>query len=507
MKNYQFVLDHLKNLNIPYVVHEVGTNDYSVDAHVKALGIKYAEGLSTLIYNVKNGEKYIAILRRDDRNINSKALRELLGTGNFAFASEEDMERLGLEVGLASPFLINDFPRPIPIKLYVDKYALEMNKVIVGSGDASHAVELQMNDLLPNIGPYEVIDVTIPNPKRDGDNLGNKNLRILSGITPSSSKGLHLGNYLGAVKPQIEFQEKGECLYFIADYHALNTVFDRETFKNNVYETYLDYLALGIDLEKTIFYVESHVPMIFELTEILSNCATLGEMKRMHGYKDKLANPDVDTESINMGMFTYPILMAADILLFEPDIIPVGEDQTQHVEITRDIAQSFNYRYGKTLKVPELYVKKGVARVRGTDGERKMSKSLGNDITIFADENEIKNQFLSIKTDPNRIHPTDPGDPAKNVIFDYMDLMDYDKDKTAEYKERYKKGTVGDVELKNEFYGFFLEYFAQERKKRNDLSKDKDKILSLMRENANKANVIAGQTMSKVRNAIGAVYV
>lgn len=328
--------------------------------------------------------------------------------------------------------------------------------------------------------------------------------RFLSGITPSSSKGLHLGNYLGAVKPQVEFQSQGECLYFIADYHALNTIHDPKELANNIYETYLDYLALGIDTEKTVFFVESHAREIFELTEILKNCVTMAEMKRMHAYKDKLADPDADPDAINMGLFNYPILMAGDILLFEPDFIPVGEDQAQHVEICRDIAKTFNHRYGPVLKIPELWIKKDVARVPGTDGQRKMGKSLGNDITIFAPEETIKKQIMAIVTDPARIHKDDPGDPAKNVTFTYLKLMGYDEAKVAEYEARYRAGTVGDVELKQEFLRFFLEYFADVRRRRAELATDRAAVLELMRAGADRANAIANPIMQKIRTAIGA---
>lgn len=330
--------------------------------------------------------------------------------------------------------------------------------------------------------------------------------RVLSGINPSSSKGLHLGNYLGAVKSHVDFQNQGQCLYFIADYHALNTVHDAKEFSHNVYETYLDYLALGIDLEKTIFYVESHVPAIFELSEILKNVVNVGQMMRMHAYKDKLADADADIGIINMGLFNYPILMAADILAFDTDIVPVGEDQTQHVEVARDIAQSFNRRYGNILKVPELYVKKDVARVPGTDGVRKMSKSLGNDLTIFADDETIKKQVMGIVTDPNRIKKDDPGDPEKNVIFKYMQLMGYDEGRRLDFEERYRQGTVGDIEIKQAFLAFYLEYFRRFKAIRAELAKDPAAIIDLMRSNAAKANEIAQEVIYKVRQAIGAIY-
>ena len=326
--------------------------------------------------------------------------------------------------------------------------------------------------------------------------------RILSGINPSSTKGLHLGNYFGMVKPSIEFQNEGECFYFIANVHSLNTVFDPEDVKNNTMNIFTEFLAFGIDPEKTVFYVESDIPSITYLQTILNNTVTVAELQRMHGYKDKLAK-DVEINTINAGLFSYPVLMAADILAFNADVIPVGDDQAQHVEIAREMARTFNNRYGNILKIPELYVKKEVARVKGIDGQRKMSKSLGNDIPIFAGEEEIKTQIMNIKTDPARIHPTDPGDPAKNIAFDYLSLLEYNKDKLTEMKERYKKGTIGDVEIKKILHEVFLDYFKDMREKKAELTKNKDYILDLRKKGAEKANKIAEKTLQKVKQAVG----
>ncbi|MDP4010879.1 MAG: tryptophan--tRNA ligase, partial [Candidatus Roizmanbacteria bacterium] len=268
--------------------------------------------------------------------------------------------------------------------------------------------------------------------------------RILSGITPSSTKGLHLGNYLGMVKPAIEFQKESQCFYFVANLHGLNNVFIPEEIYRNTMNIFVEYLAFGVDPEKTTFFVESDIPGIPYLQTILNNAVTVSELKRMHGYKDKLQN-DIAQDQIGMGLFSYPVLMAADILLFKPDVIPVGEDQSQHVEIAREIARTFNNRYGDILKIPELSVQKNVARVPGIYGDRKMSKSLGNDIPIFGTEQEIKKQIMSIKTDPARIHPTDPGNPDKNLAFTYFDLLKYEANKLEEMKEKYRKGKIGDV--------------------------------------------------------------
>jgi len=328
---------------------------------------------------------------------------------------------------------------------------------------------------------------------------------VVSGITPSSSKGLHLGNYLGAVRGHVEMQSKLKVAnYFIADYHSLNMVHDPEQVRTNVSNTYMDYLAFGLEPEKenVNFYIESGIPEIAELNLILNNVVTMAELRRMHAYKDKFQE-GVSEDSINHGLFNYPVLMAADIIIFNADIVPVGEDQVQHVEITRDIARAFNKRYGEILSVPEVLVKKEVARVVGIDGEKKMSKSLGNDIPVFAPEEEIKKQIFAIQTDPARIHPDDPGDPAKNPIFSYMKLMEYDEAKREDFEDRYKKGSVGDVEIKEEFFAFFMEFFKDARKRREGFEKDKKGIAELIEKNSQAVRPVAVETIKKVRRAVG----
>lgn len=326
--------------------------------------------------------------------------------------------------------------------------------------------------------------------------------RILSGINPSSAKGLHLGNYFGAIKSHVEFQKEYECFYFVANIHSLNTIFSPQEVESNTLSVFIEYLAFGIDPDKTTFFVESDVPAIPYLQTILNNVVTVAELKRMHGYKDKLAK-DMSPDAIGMGLFSYPVLMAADILFCKADVVPVGEDQSQHVEVTREIARTFNNRYGEVLKIPDLYIKKEVARVRGTDGERKMSKSLGNDIPVFADEETVRKQIMSIKTDPARIHPTDPGDPAKNVCFDYLTIMNYDSDKVEEMKEQYRKGTIGDVEIKKIVFETFMEYFRPFRERKTELLKDLPRIVDLRKKGAQRANQIGGEVLSAVKKAVG----
>lgn len=326
--------------------------------------------------------------------------------------------------------------------------------------------------------------------------------RILSGINPSSSKGLHLGNYFGAAKSHVEFQDEGECFYFVANLHSLNTIFNPKEVEDNTNNIFTEYLAFGINPEKTTFYVESEIPEIPYMQTILNNVVTVGELKRMHAYKDKL-QADVAADTISQGLFSYPVLMAADIVLFNIDVVPVGEDQAQHVEICREMARTFNNRYGTILKIPELYIKKESARVPGTDGERKMSKSLGNDLPIFADEKTIKKQIMSIQTDPARIHPTDPGNPKKNVAFTYLELLEYDLNKINDMKERYTKGTIGDVEIKNILYDIYMQYFADMRKRKEELLKNKDHIMEIRKKGGERARNVAAQTLSTVKTTIG----
>jgi tryptophanyl-tRNA synthetase len=326
--------------------------------------------------------------------------------------------------------------------------------------------------------------------------------RPLSGINPSSAKGLHLGNYFGAVKPHIEFQNKGECFYFVANVHSLNSIFSKKEVDHNTENVFIEYLAFGIDPDKTTFFVESDIPAIMYLQTILNNVVSVAELMRMHAYKDKMQK-EVSQESINMGLFSYPMLMAADILAFRPDVVPVGEDQTQHVEICRDIAKAFNNRYGSVLTIPELFVKKDTAKVIGIDGERKMSKSLGNDIPVFADEKEVKKQIMKITTDPSRIHSNDPGDPAKNVAFSYLELLDFDASKLDLMKDKYKSGKIGDVEIKDALYDSFMDYFKEMRAKKQELLNNLDYIRQLRLDGAQKANRVADETLAKVKKAVG----
>lgn len=328
--------------------------------------------------------------------------------------------------------------------------------------------------------------------------------RILSGINPSGSS-LHIGNYFGAVKPQIDLQndELYETYYFIADLHALTTVQNKTTLQSNVSNVVLDYLALGLDIEKCVFFRQSQSVGHSQLAIVLANYIGLGQMKRMHAYKDKLQK-GVDADSVNMGLFNYPILMAADILLYKPYGVPVGEDQRQHVELTRDIAENFNKTYGQEVfPLPEPLIRQDVGKIVGTNGERKMSKSLGNIIGIFEDEGVIRQQIMSCYTDPNRVKATDPGKVEGNPVFIYHDLINKNQAEVEDLKNRYRLGQVGDVEVKEKLFMAHQKYFAQARKRRVELMGNPELVLEILTQGAEKSRLVAGQTVEEVYQVIG----
>lgn len=326
--------------------------------------------------------------------------------------------------------------------------------------------------------------------------------RILSGITPSGEGSLHIGNYLGAVRQFIDLARENECFLMVADMHALTTVQDKKNLQRNVETLVLNELALLGDLSNIVFFRQSDVPMHTELQSILNNITPLGLLKRAHAYKDKLAK-DVMEGDINLGLFNYPILMAADILMYKPDLVPVGRDQKQHIEITRDIAGQFNKAYKKDVfKLPEPYIPDEVAVILGTDGQRKMSKSLGNIIGIFEDEATILKQVMGVYTDPTRAHATDPGHIEGNMVFAYLDFFG-EVGVVEELKKRYRAGKVSDVEVKEYLFESLMKTFANARVRYQKLKDNPKEVKEILEEGASKARAVSISTMSEVRDVIG----
>ncbi|MCX6791415.1 MAG: tryptophan--tRNA ligase [Candidatus Gottesmanbacteria bacterium] len=328
--------------------------------------------------------------------------------------------------------------------------------------------------------------------------------RILSGITPSGDGSLHIGNYLGAVRQFKKLSEDHDCFLFVADLHALTTIQQKGQLQTNIEALILNELALLGDLKNITFFRQSDVPEHTELQSILNNVTPLGLLKRAHAYKDKLQK-DTTEDDINVGLFSYPMLMAADILLYKPDLVPVGKDQKQHIEIARDVAERFNRIYKKKVfKIPEPFIPEAVAVIPGTDGKRKMSKSLGNIISIFENEEVIRKQVMSTYTDPTRKHATDPGHVEGNMVFTYLEFFG-EKAKIDQLKELYTKGQISDIEVKNYLFESLMKTFEKARKRYEDLKSHPEKVKKILEEGAAKAKIIAGMTMGEVRETIGLV--
>jgi len=318
-------------------------------------------------------------------------------------------------------------------------------------------------------------------------------MRILSGIQPSGI--LHIGNYFGMMRPAIALQDEGEALYFIADYHALTSVRDPDVLRENVRRVAVDFLAAGLDPEKAALFKQSDVPQVTELTWILSTVAPMGLLERAHSYKDKIARGLAPT----VGLFSYPVLMAADILIYDSDVVPVGKDQKQHIEMTRDLAVKMNETFGQIFKLPEPRINPETQVVPGLDGQ-KMSKSYGNNIDIFGDESETRKRVMGIVTDSTPVET--PKDPAKSTIFQLYSLF-ASKDEIANMRERFKKGGTGYGDFKRQLFEKLWDYFAPMRKRREEILKDKSYIGDVLASGAKRANEAANVVMERVRTAVG----
>lgn len=324
-------------------------------------------------------------------------------------------------------------------------------------------------------------------------NVKKGTMRILSGIQPTGK--LHLGNYFGMMRPVLELQETGESFIFIANYHALTTMSDAAQLRQNTLDVALDFLACGLDPAKTAFYRQSDVPEVTELTWLLSCVAPMGLLERCHSYKDKTARGMATTH----GLFSYPVLMAADILAVQSDLVPVGRDQKQHVEVTRDLAQKFNAQYGDVFKIPASSIRDEVAVVPGLDGQ-KMSKSYQNTIELFGSPKESKARIMRIVSDSKTVE--EPKDPDTCNIFALYKLLAKPEDREA-MADRYRAGGLGYGEAKKALAGLFEETFAPLRERREALANNRDYIDEVLHAGAQKAREHAQQTLHRARVAVG----
>lgn len=320
-------------------------------------------------------------------------------------------------------------------------------------------------------------------------------MRVLSGVQPSGK--LHLGNYFGAMKQHIEDQEQHECFIFIANYHALTTIQNAQLLVTLTRDVALDYLALGFDPNKACFFRQSDVPEVTELAWILSTVTGKGLMERAVSYKDKVARG----LSASMGLFSYPILQAADILIYRSDAVPVGQDQTQHIEMAADMAGYFNNTYNrKVFVIPRVKLNEA-AVVPGLDGE-KMSKSYENTIDLFDEPKQVKKRIMSIKTDSTPVE--DPKDTERCNVFALLRLFT-DADETRKWAERYRQGGTGYGEAKKRLAELFEERFGPARHRRQELANDPDYVEDVLASGGRRAREVAQGVMEDVRSACGIV--
>ena len=322
-----------------------------------------------------------------------------------------------------------------------------------------------------------------------------KKLRVLSGIQPTGE--LHLGNYFGMMSRMIEYQNNSDLFCCIVNYHALTTIQDKNTLKNNTINAAIDFLALGMDPQKSTFWIQSDIPQVAELTWLLSNMTSVGLMERSTSYKDKIDKGLTP----HMGLFSYPVLMAADILLYGSNVVPVGKDQKQHLEITRDIAIKFNNTYGEILIVPEPDIEEKTMLVPGVDGQ-KMSKSYGNTIPIFADDNKLKKIVMSIVTDSAGID--DPKDKDTPLYKLYSLFLNNDEKKIL--SDRYDTPGLRYGDIKKELLEKIYEHFSPYKKRREYFFNNIDEVYDILNQGREKATVVASEYINKTRKAMGIAY-
>lgn len=326
--------------------------------------------------------------------------------------------------------------------------------------------------------------------------------RILTGDRPTGK--LHLGHFVGTLANRVKLQHEYECFFIIADLHMLTTHFDRiPNIGENVHDLVCDYLSVGIDPEQTTIYLQSLVPEVAELTLIFSMLVTVPRLQRVPTLKDQMQAAHFD--SATLGLLSYPVLQAADILMVRSHLVPVGKDQSSHLEVTREIANRFNTLYGDVFPIPDIMIG-DVPTLVGTDGQAKMSKSLNNAIFLSDDAKTVQKKVMSMYTDPTRIHATDPGHVEGNPVFEYHDAFNGNKEEVEDLKERYRTGRVGDVEVKKKLAAALNKFLDPIRERRREYEGQKGRIEEILREGSKRAQQEAAETLRLAKKAMKLNY-
>lgn len=329
--------------------------------------------------------------------------------------------------------------------------------------------------------------------------------RILTGDRPTGK--LHLGHYVGSHKNRVKLQDEYECFFIVADYHTLTTAPEKEKIlqvKENIRELVLDYLSIGIDPQKSVIYLQSGVPEVCELALLFSMLVSVPRLQRVPTLKEVMR--DLKIETASLGLLSYPVLQAADILMVRANLVPVGKDQASHLEVTREIARRFNELYGETFPIPETLIGE-IPTLPGTDGKAKMSKSVGNCIYLSDEAKIVEEKVMSMYTDPTRIHPADPGHVEGNPVFVYHEAFNPNKEEVEDLKRRYREGKVGDIEVKQKLARALNEFLDPIRKKRAQYEQSPELVERILKEGTQKARNEAQRTLEIVRRAMGLNYI
>lgn len=476
--------DHLKKLGIENTILEHPASK-SIDEVVASLNLTRSDSAATLI--MKADDEFVAIIRRDDCKLDNKKVKKILSVDNLRIATPEEFTKLtGLQPGTAIYY--NSAIK----KTLIDKKVLENDNIVGGSGSFSCSIKHRTKDLV-KIPGSKVVDVAEKSLDSSfGKQFGKK--RILTGDTPTGK--LHIGHYVGTLENRVKLQSTYDTYIILANVHAYaNDFTNGEKINQAVYNVFLDNLAVGIDPNVSTIFLESGIPELLELYAFFLTMVKHSRVIRNPSVKEEIKYKSLDP---SIGFIVYPILQAADILGFNADLVPVGQDQLPVVEQTREIAKDFNKKFGATFVIPEAKVGR-VARLVGTDGKLKMSKSGSNAILLSDDETSLKQKVMSIYTDPNRIHVTDPGKVEGNPVFTYHNTFNSNKQEVEDLKVRYQKGKVGDIEVKEKLFialNNFLKPIREKRKYFEDRPKMTKEILI---ESTKKARKVVVEVLEKVK--------
>lgn len=455
---------------------------FDVDDYIAELGISYENGVSTLIFKSEKG--YIGIYRRDDRKVDTGKLKKLLNNKKLEKASSQEVENnFNFTVGSVGVYHKN-------LKYVMDKKLLEKDFINGGAGDPTYDIRLKPVDL-QKLSKATILDFTIPSERVA------KKRKILTGDTPSGK--LHLGHFVGTLENRVKLQYEFETYILLANVHAYANDFTQsEKINNSVYEVFLDNLAVGIDPNISTIYLESGIPETYEFYSFFLTMVRQARAFRNPTVKEEIIYKKLDP---TIGFISYPILQAADILQFNADLVPVGEDQLPIIEQVREIARDFNKVYGQTFVVPKAKVGR-VARLVGTDGKLKMSKSGGNSILLSDDEKTLKQKVISIFTDPNRIHASDPGKVEGNPVFIYHDTFNQNQEEVEDLKSRYKLGKVGDIEVKEKLFNVLNKFLKPIREKRKYYEDRPDEAKEILIEGTKRARKVVQNNIKIFREKI-----